>query len=132
MADETGRSRAFFGRRKGHPLRPQQAALFETLLPRLAIDLTAPPPAPAALFPDLVDDVRLEIGFGGGEHLIAEARSHQHTGRAAQLPRPKGLRDGGRRAAHQKQESAQHSRGNDCKVETFAVALRLGERCPPA
>ena len=80
MADETGRSRAFFGRRKGHPLRPQQAALFETLLPRLAIDLTAPPPAPASLFPDLVNDVRLEIGFGGGEHLIAEARSHQRTG----------------------------------------------------
>jgi tRNA (guanine-N7-)-methyltransferase len=80
MADETGRSRAFFGRRKGHPLRPQQAALFETLLPRLAIDLAAPPPAPASLFPDLVDDVRLEIGFGGGEHLIAEARNHQRTG----------------------------------------------------
>ena len=70
MADETGRSRAFFGRRKGHPLRAQQAALFETLLPRLAIDLTASPPAPASLFPDLVDDVRLEIGFGGGEHLM--------------------------------------------------------------
>ena len=80
MADETGRSRAFFGRRKGHPLRPQQAALFETLLPRLAIDLAAPPPAPASLFPDLVDDVRLEIGFGGGEHLIAEARSNERTG----------------------------------------------------
>jgi tRNA (guanine-N7-)-methyltransferase len=80
MADETGRSRAFFGRRKGHPLRPQRASLFETLLPRLAIDLTAPPPAPASLFPDLVDDVRLEIGFGGGEHLIAQARSHQRTG----------------------------------------------------
>jgi tRNA (guanine-N7-)-methyltransferase len=59
MADETGRSRAFFGRRKGHPLRPQQAALFETLLPRLTIDLTASPPAPASLFPDLVDAVRV-------------------------------------------------------------------------
>ena len=80
MADETGRSRAFFGRRKGHPLRPQQAALFETLLPRLALDLTAPPPAPASLFPEPVDDVRLEIGFGGGEHLIAEARTHPRTG----------------------------------------------------
>ncbi|MGZ3310002.1 MAG: tRNA (guanosine(46)-N7)-methyltransferase TrmB [Xanthobacteraceae bacterium] len=80
MADETGRSRAFFGRRKGHPLRPRQAALFETLLPRLALDLTATPPAPASLFPNPVDDVRLEIGFGGGEHLIAEARMHPRTG----------------------------------------------------
>jgi hypothetical protein len=35
--------RAFFGRRKGHPLRPRQAALFDTLLPRLALDLSAPP-----------------------------------------------------------------------------------------
>src|SRR5258705_1042864 len=80
MADETGRSRAFFGRRKGHPLRPQQAALFNTLLPRLALDLTGPPPAPASLFPEPVDDVRLEIGFGGGEHLLTEARTHPRTG----------------------------------------------------
>ena len=80
MADETGRSRAFFGRRKGHPLRPQQAALFKTLLPRLALDLTGPPPAPASLFPEPVDDVRLEIGFGGGEHLMTEARMHPRTG----------------------------------------------------
>ncbi len=31
--------RAFFGRRKGHALKPRQAALFDTLLPRLALDL---------------------------------------------------------------------------------------------
>ena len=43
---------AFFGRRKGHALRPRQAALFETLLPRLALDLAAPAPADLrALFP---------------------------------------------------------------------------------
>ena len=36
---------AFFGRRKGHALRPRQAALFDTLLPRLALDLAAPAPA---------------------------------------------------------------------------------------
>ena len=39
--------RAFFGRRKGHPLRPRQAALFETLLPRLALDLGAGASRPA-------------------------------------------------------------------------------------
>src|SRR3977135_4041725 len=80
MADETGRSRAFFGRRRGHPLRPQQAALFKTLLPRLALDLSIPPPAPASLFPGPVDDVRLEIGFGGGEHLITEAQTNPCAG----------------------------------------------------
>ena len=36
--------RAFFGRRKGHALRPRQAALFDTLLPRIALDLSKPAP----------------------------------------------------------------------------------------
>ena len=40
--DHDRRRRAFFGRRKGHPLRARQAALFDTLLPRLALDLTKP------------------------------------------------------------------------------------------
>jgi len=78
--DESRKPRAFFGRRKGHPLRPRQAALFETLLPRLALDLTAPPRDLAALFADPVDEVRLEIGFGGGEYLVSEARAHPRTG----------------------------------------------------
>jgi tRNA (guanine-N7-)-methyltransferase len=73
--------RGFFGRRKGHRLRPQQAALIETLLPRLAIDVSAPAPAQLALlFAVPVDDVRLEIGFGGGEYLIAQAQTHPRTG----------------------------------------------------
>jgi tRNA (guanine-N7-)-methyltransferase len=75
------RGGAFFGRRKGHPLRPHQAALMETLLPRLAVDVSAQPPAPLArLFPFPVDDIRLEIGFGGGEHLCAEAAAHPRAG----------------------------------------------------
>jgi tRNA (guanine-N7-)-methyltransferase len=73
--------RAFFGRRKGHPLRSRQSGLFETLLPRVALDFTAPAPANlAALFPQTVDDVRLEIGFGGAEHMIGQAESHRRTG----------------------------------------------------
>ncbi len=42
--------RAFFGRRKGHPLRPRQAALFDTLLPQLALDLAKPAPADLRAF----------------------------------------------------------------------------------
>src|SRR5258707_12003724 len=73
--------RAFFGRRKGHALRPRQTALFETLLPRLAIDTDASAPAdPRTLFPVAVDEVRLEIGFGGGEHLLAQAAAHPRIG----------------------------------------------------
>jgi tRNA (guanine-N7-)-methyltransferase len=53
----------------------------ETLLPRLALDASAPPPDPlATLFPRPVDDIRLEIGFGGGEHLCAEAAAQPRTG----------------------------------------------------
>ena len=79
--DHRNASRAFFGRRKGHSLKPRQAALFDTLLPKLALDLGTTAPADLrALFPTSVDEVRLEIGFGGAEHLIVEARSHPQTG----------------------------------------------------
>lgn len=74
-------ARRFFGRRKGHRLRAHQAELIETLLPRLALDLRQPAAEPlTALFPVPVTEVRLEIGFGGGEHLIAEAGRNPHIG----------------------------------------------------
>jgi tRNA (guanine-N7-)-methyltransferase len=73
--------RAFFGRRKGHKLRARQADLIAHLLPRLALDITGPPVTDlTALFDRPVDNVRLEIGFGGGEHLIAEAQAVPDTG----------------------------------------------------
>jgi tRNA (guanine-N7-)-methyltransferase len=75
------RSGSFFGRRKGHPLRARQAGLFGSLLPRLALDLTRPGPASlASLFPFHVEKVRLEIGFGGAEHFIAQAQAHPQVG----------------------------------------------------
>ena len=83
---ESGRStneapRAFFGRRKGHALKPRQAALFDSLLPRVALDLTAPAPADLrVLFAPSVERVRLEIGFGGAEHLLAQAQCEPRTG----------------------------------------------------
>ena len=72
--------RAFFGRRKGHALKPRQAALFETLLPQLALDLTKPAPSDLRTLFAGADTVRLEIGFGGAEHLIEQARNSPHTG----------------------------------------------------
>ena len=82
ISDPTkARRGAFFGRRKGHALRPHQAALMETLLPRLAIDLgRRAPPDLRQLFPAAADAVRLEIGFGGGEHMIGQAEQHPSTG----------------------------------------------------
>ena len=79
--DNAGAQRAFFGRRKGHALKPRQAALFDTLLPAVGIDLAAPAPADLrALFPRAVDEVRLEIGFGGAEHLVAQAEANPNVG----------------------------------------------------
>jgi tRNA (guanine-N7-)-methyltransferase len=70
-----------FGRRKGHPLRAAQAALFDSLLPRLALDpSSAAPPDLRTLFDIPVGAVRLEIGFGGAEHLLSEAARCPETG----------------------------------------------------
>jgi len=52
-----------------------------TAYPDLAVDLAAPPPEPlTTLFPQPVDAVFLEIGFGGGEHLVSEAIARPATG----------------------------------------------------
>ncbi len=72
---------SFFGRRKGHKLRDHQASLMTSLLPQLAIDIAPDPPAGAQrLFGPQTTSVRLEIGFGGGEHLLAEADAYPETG----------------------------------------------------
>jgi tRNA (guanine-N7-)-methyltransferase len=78
----TGRRHgSFFGRRKGHRLRAHQADLLESLLPRLSLDITGQHPANlAGLFGAGIDAAKLEIGFGGGEHLVAEARAFPNTG----------------------------------------------------
>jgi tRNA (guanine-N7-)-methyltransferase len=72
---------SFFGRRKGHKLRLHQADLIEHLLPRLALDITGASPSDlAGLFDPPALEVRLEIGFGGGEHLSAEAVAYPDAG----------------------------------------------------
>jgi tRNA (guanine-N7-)-methyltransferase len=64
----------FFGRRRGRPVRSHQATALEEGLRRYRIDLSADSPAdPRALFPVPVSTVCLEIGFGGGEHLLHAA-----------------------------------------------------------
>ena len=78
--------RNLYGRRKGKRLRPGRERLLETRLAALAppgvsweenperrpIDLRA-------LFPD-AREVWLEIGFGGGEHMLAMAGAHPQVG----------------------------------------------------
>jgi tRNA (guanine-N7-)-methyltransferase len=63
-----------FGRIKSRPIKPRQAELLDSLLPRLALDVTGPID-PEVLKPD-AREVWLEIGFGGGEHLAGQAARH--------------------------------------------------------
>jgi tRNA (guanine-N7-)-methyltransferase len=59
-----------YGRLKSRPIKPRQAVLMETLLPSLR-----PPEGPfdpRALM-DGASEAWLEIGFGGGEHMAAQA-----------------------------------------------------------
>jgi tRNA (guanine-N7-)-methyltransferase len=59
--------RRLYGRSKGKALRQHQAALMNDLLPSLAVDISKA----LSLRPDR--ELRVEIGFGGGEHLIEAA-----------------------------------------------------------
>ena len=71
----------FYGRRHGHRLRSGRRRLLDTLLPRLRS--SCPGDArldPASLFSHRVTEVWLEVGFGGGEHLAAQARLHPEVG----------------------------------------------------
>jgi tRNA (guanine-N7-)-methyltransferase len=85
-----------YGRIKARALKPRQAGLIDALLPHLAVpeegpidlaDLFAPAPITAnplaaALTPPVSPALEppkgyvLEIGFGGGEHLAAQAAAH--------------------------------------------------------
>jgi tRNA (guanine-N7-)-methyltransferase len=70
-----------YGRRKGRPLRVRKSHLMNELLPRLRITLM---PGTRIRLQDLFEKslsaTVLEIGFGGGEHLAAQAKLHLDTG----------------------------------------------------
>jgi tRNA (guanine-N7-)-methyltransferase len=70
--------RRLYGRRQGHKLREGQTALVEDLLPRLSV------PAEGALTAERLfgDDrpLQVEIGFGAGEHLAAQAEAAPDAG----------------------------------------------------
>lgn len=73
--------RLLYGRRQGHKLKGRQAELMQSLLPKLRVDLKSPlGKSPERLFGPDTEDVQIEIGFGGGEHLAAEAGAHTITG----------------------------------------------------
>ncbi len=72
----------FYGRRKGHALRPARRKLVETLLPEIRI---ARPSGGGvvgltSLFGGEKSAYWMEIGFGGGEHLAAMAAANPDIG----------------------------------------------------
>jgi tRNA (guanine-N7-)-methyltransferase len=69
--------RRLYGRRTGHKLRIGQAALVENLLPQLAV-----PEGPLDSRVLFGDDrpLWLEIGFGRGEHMAAQAEANPQVG----------------------------------------------------
>jgi tRNA (guanine-N7-)-methyltransferase len=72
----------FYGRRKGKPLKKAHLQRLESILPGLSI------PLPDLDFVDLsqvfndpaLRQYSLEIGFGGGEHLVTQAINNPQTG----------------------------------------------------
>jgi tRNA (guanine-N7-)-methyltransferase len=78
MAVPTDRPhRNFYGRRKGKHLRDSQEVYLERIsraclrVPCLGGEPRAPPAGPGRLFGGR--EVWLEIGFGGGEHMVHQA-----------------------------------------------------------
>ena len=73
--------RQLYGRRMGRPLSSGLAASLECALPSMRLDPGRPAPARlVAIFPVPVEDIWLEIGFGGGEHLLFQAETHKGSG----------------------------------------------------
>ncbi len=67
-----------YGRRHGHGLRKGRRDLVDNLLPEIRLAL---PQADGCLdlgsvFPEPLKDLWLEVGFGAGEHLAAQAAAH--------------------------------------------------------
>jgi tRNA (guanine-N7-)-methyltransferase len=94
MNDSPDSRRKLYGRRKGPKLSAHQQGLLDRLLPQLQVKLRAgadpnayfsPPPC-GEVDPRSgsgggpLQDIWLEIGFGGGEHLFWQAQHHPNVG----------------------------------------------------
>ncbi|MDI9350018.1 MAG: tRNA (guanosine(46)-N7)-methyltransferase TrmB [Candidatus Symbiobacter sp.] len=87
MNDASAAAPRFYGRRKSHKLRQHQQELYDTLLPRLRlrVDHLATGGIAAAFAGDAprpvpYRDYWLEIGFGGGEHMVGQATAAPDIG----------------------------------------------------
>ena len=68
-----------YGRSRGHRLRPRQQRLLDLTLPRLSFPATQAG-EPLAAFSARPAELWLEVGFGGGEHALAQVAAHPDAG----------------------------------------------------
>src|SRR5579872_450173 len=80
--------RKLYGRREGPSLSPRQAGLRSTLLAALAYDISK---EAFSQFPVTVSELRREVGFGAGEHLVWQASEHPHVGLIGAEPYEMGM-----------------------------------------
>ena len=79
--EHTGPRRNFYGRRQGRPLRENRKRLMESLLPSITVVVRPNETIdPSQLFAAPKREYWLEIGFGGGEHLAAQAKANPDVG----------------------------------------------------
>ena len=69
-----------FGRRRARKLSPRQTELLDDGLRQFALDLSVPPPDNLHDLFRAGRDVWLEIGFGGGEHLLWQSQQNPTVG----------------------------------------------------
>lgn len=72
--------RLLYGRRKGHPLSARQQSVVEAALETRSIPTEQAGIDPSTMFDHAPARVVLEIGFGSGEHLTANANAHPDWG----------------------------------------------------
>ena len=68
-----------YGRARSHKLRPRQLRLLDVTLPRLTI-AAEQAADPLSAFPQRPAELWLEVGFGGGEHALAQIAAHPEAG----------------------------------------------------
>lgn len=68
-----------YGRHRGHPLRPRQQRLLDEALPRIRFP-EEKAGVPLSAFTEPSRELWLEVGFGGGEHVLSQIRMHPSVG----------------------------------------------------
>ena len=84
------RAPKLYGRRKGPKPSERQQRLKRELLPAITLRLE-PGADPKSYFPSSVKDVWLEVGFGGGEHLLWQAVHNPDIGLSGAEPYAAGI-----------------------------------------